>query len=185
MFVEYPESNGKKRQPNKLMTQNAGPFRVTDYDMKGEYQLFNLVNNEIRKNVSVHRLKSYNHDITIDISPDQVAMKDKQYFEVEKILDYKGNEKKVSTLKFLTKWKGYDDSENTWQDWKDIRSNIKLHEYLISKKLGYLIPKSYQHLYNPRDVTRSAIKPGKVRNFTFVEQKKNNNETVWVKKLLS
>jgi len=184
--VAYPEVNGKPHPPHKLATRREGPFRVADYDVKkGNYQLFNLVNNEIRKNVSVHRLKSYNHDITIDISPDQVAMKDKQYFEVEKILDYKGNEKKVSTLKFLTKWKGYDDSENTWQDWKDIRSNIKLHEYLISKKLGYLIPKSYQHLYNSKDVARSAIETGKVRNFTFEEQKKNNNETIWVKKLLS
>jgi hypothetical protein len=64
---------------------------------------------------------------------------------------------------------------------KYIRSNTKL----ISKKLGYLILKSYQHSYNSENVTRSVIKTGKVRNFTFVEQKKNNSETVWVKKLLS
>jgi len=172
VLVEYPESNGKKRQPNKLMTQNAGPFRVTDYDMKGEYQLFNLVNNEIKTGVSVHRLKPYNHDIDMGLTPDQVAMRDQQFFEVEKVLDHKGDIKKISTLKFLTKWKGYENSDNTWQDWKDIRSNLMLHQYLINKNLGYLIPKSFHHMYKTEELKKLNPK-SKTRTVFFEKQSDN------------
>jgi len=141
---------------------------VTDYDMKGEYQLFNLVNNEIKTGVSVHRLKPYNHDIDMGLTPDQVAMRDQQFFEVEKVLDHKGDIKKISTLKFLTKWKGYENSDNTWQDWKD----IMLHQYLINKNLGYLIPKSFHHMYKTEELKKLNPK-SKTRTVFFEKQSDN------------
>ena len=44
-------------------------------------------------------------------------------------------------MQFLVKWKGYDESHNTWEPWTSLRLVDKLHEYLRKHKMGKIIPK--------------------------------------------
>jgi hypothetical protein len=48
--------------------------------------------------------------------------------------------------KWMFKIKWSDDPEPRWEPWHNIRSNIKVHEFLLSKGLGKHIPSQYQHL---------------------------------------
>ena len=61
------------------------------------------------------------------------------------ILKHKGKPTKRSSLKFLVKWVGYDDSHNTWEPWSNVRDNIILHQYLKdNKQLKSLVPDKYK-----------------------------------------
>jgi hypothetical protein len=51
-------------------------------------------------------------------------------FFVEKILDMTGDVKRVSTLSFLVKWLGYDDTYNSWEPWKNVRIIDTVYVYL-------------------------------------------------------
>jgi hypothetical protein len=59
-----------------------------------------------------------------------IARREYLEFFVEKILDMTGDLKKVSTLSFLVKWLGYDDTYNTWEPWKNVRITDKVYVYL-------------------------------------------------------
>ena len=157
VLVDYPTVNGKAHPPNKLVMPLAGPYRVIDYSRKGEYTLMDLVTNTLKTGVHVKRSHPYHHDDAL-AHPSSVANTDKQAFLVEKVISHTGNINKVSSLKFLVKWHGFDESENSYQDWKDFRTNRFLHEYLISKNLGYLIPKSFHYQYNSSDLVKPMVK---------------------------
>jgi hypothetical protein len=62
---------------------------------------------------------------------------------VEKVLDMTGDPKKVTILKFLIKWLGYDDTYNTWELWKEVRDVEILHTYLRKNNLSKIIPKKF------------------------------------------
>jgi hypothetical protein len=46
------------------------------------------------------------------------------------------------------KWEGLDKAYNRWLPWKELRNNVKLHEYLRVVKLGKLIPKEHRKKNN-------------------------------------
>jgi transposase InsO family protein len=60
---------------------------------------------------------------------------------VEKILDHNyevdGDD---TTLQFLVKWDGYDDSLNQWRAYEDIKSLVRLQDYM--REVGLVIPES-------------------------------------------
>jgi hypothetical protein len=64
-----------------------------------------------------------------------IARRDYLEFFVEKILDMTGDVTKVSTLSFLVKWLGYDDTYNTWEPWKNIRITDEVHVYLKANNM--------------------------------------------------
>lgn len=66
----------------------------------------------------------------------RAAMVDRDYYEVESILRHQGNPKKKSTMRFLVKWRGYDDTANSWQLYKDMKGNAVLNAYLKQNKLS-------------------------------------------------
>ena len=66
-------------------------------------------------------------------------MVDRDFYEVEAILRHRGNPRKKSTMQFLVKWQGYDESANTWQSLKDLAGNAVLEEYV--QKTGLSIRK--------------------------------------------
>ena len=49
----------------------------------------------------------------------------------------------MSSLTFLVKWLGYDETHNSNEPWKQLKDNVKLHEFLISKNLTNIIPRKY------------------------------------------
>ena len=109
---------------------------------RGNYSLRELATNVVTT-VNAHLLRPYAYDPLND-DPREVAMHEKQEFDVESILSHNGNTKKPSTLQFLVKWKGYDQSKNTWEPWKELRNNPALFKYLEKKKLHKLIPKEHR-----------------------------------------
>ena len=68
-------------------------------------------------------------------------MRDREEYEVQEVLDHQGDPKLRGKMTFLVKWKGYDNSHNTWEPWKSLRLVDKLHEYLRKQKMEKLIPR--------------------------------------------
>eukprot|EP00596_Hydrurales_sp_CCMP1899_P005945 CAMPEP_0119046074 /NCGR_PEP_ID=MMETSP1177-20130426/44207_1 /TAXON_ID=2985 /ORGANISM="Ochromonas sp, Strain CCMP1899" /LENGTH=213 /DNA_ID=CAMNT_0007018707 /DNA_START=29 /DNA_END=670 /DNA_ORIENTATION=+ len=66
-------------------------------------------------------------------------------FFVEKILSMTGDPKRVSTLEFLVKWLGYDDSYNSIEPWANLRDVEVLHNYLLQQDLGRIVPKKFKN----------------------------------------
>ena len=52
-------------------------------------------------------------------------------FFVERILAHRGDVGRLKTLAFHVKWRGFDESFNSWKPWKNLRETEMLHRYLI------------------------------------------------------
>ena len=115
-----------------------GPYKVVN-TIGTRYTLLDLITNKY-EDVLLHRLHPFHYDQeTLD--PKDIAMRDREEYVVEKVLEHEGNPDLKSSLKFLVKWKGYDDKHNTWEPWKSVRLVDKLHDYLKEKGMRKLIPK--------------------------------------------
>ena len=71
-------------------------------------------------------------------------MCDEQFYEVEKVLEHRGQFNKKDKLFFKVKWLGYANEDNTWEPWKNLRNNVELHKYLRNNNLQTHIPKHYK-----------------------------------------
>jgi hypothetical protein len=104
--------------PTRLHTYWKGLLKVISNDHL-EYLLLNLITSKI-KPYHVSDLKPFRFD-TLQTDPFDITRKFYLEFFVEKILDMKGDVKRVSTLSFLIKWLSYEDTYNLWEPWKDVR----------------------------------------------------------------
>jgi hypothetical protein len=141
VLVAYPSEGMRKSPPNKVMTNLRGPMRVVDKD--GEvYKVLDLTNNKVDE-VHVSRLRPFLYDPE-HVDPQAIALADKQTFIVEAVRRHEfGTPGKPTTMRFLVKWEGYPECENTWEPWKNLRLNVKLHQYLRANDLAELVPKGY------------------------------------------
>ena len=90
----------------------------------------------------VNRLHPYLYD-EMRHDPRDAALRDENEFEVEAILNHSGTPKKRVDMKFLVKWKGYDEpSSNTWEPWANVRLVGELHKYLRNNNMKSLVPKN-------------------------------------------
>jgi hypothetical protein len=55
---------------------------------------------------------------------ENIASSDHEVFIVEDILDFQGSPNKKPPWRFLNKWLGYDQTENTGEPWSNVR-NLK------------------------------------------------------------
>ena len=114
-----------KRPSNKLDFKKIGPFEVLEKRSTVNYKL------ELPKGMRIHPVfhisllepapKNAKIPTDIEVEPDEGE------YEVEEILDrrVKGRQEE-----YLIKWKGYDDSENTWEPRKHLRNcPEKLHQF--------------------------------------------------------
>ena len=116
-----------KAAPNKLMTPLKGPFRVIEFnEARNHYRLQHL-NVEKTFVVDPTKVSEFVFNPTVT-DPKQVALMDNQEFLVEDILEARGNPHRRTSLKFLVRWRGYE--ETSWEPWKNLRHNIVLKEYL-------------------------------------------------------
>ena len=138
VLVLYPASAMGQRAPTKLHTHWKGPMRVIS-NKGAEYLLHDLVQD---KQIPIHvkRLKKFEHD-PIHVDPLAIAAKDYEEDEVELILEHKGDPKRKSSLDFLVRWLGYDETEDLWLPWSALRTNAVLHQYLRDNNMHKLIPK--------------------------------------------
>ena len=139
VLVDYDPSSVMGRRPtHKLMPFKRGPYRVVN-SIGSRYTLLDLVQNK-HEDVLIHRLHPFRYDQEF-LDPKEIAMRDKEEYEVEKVLNHEGDIKLKGQMKFLVKWKGYDESHNSWEPWKNLRLVDKLHMYLRKHKMGKIIPK--------------------------------------------
>ncbi len=129
------------KPPSRLHCQWKGPLRVISFQ-QSEYLLLDLVNNK-EQSYHVKDLKQFLCDPLL-VNPVDIARRDYSEFFIHHILAHKGDIKKVSTLTFLVEWYGYDESENSWEPWKNLRDTSQLHEYLARKTLTKLIPAKFR-----------------------------------------
>ncbi len=142
VLVQYPKTAFGHKPPTKLHAQWKGPYRVVNF-VGPVYTLQNLVTMK-NQDVHVSLLKAFEYDPEYT-DPAKVALTDKQHFLVEAIRSHSGDFTRKQTLKFLVKWEGYPESQNTFLPWASLRDNEVLHEYLRrDPKLISNIPKDYR-----------------------------------------
>ena len=76
-----------------------------------------------------------------------IAARDTREFVVEAILDHEPKQspsKHKKTLQFLVKWKGYDESENSWVSWhKNLTNNNICLAYCMRNGMKSMVDKKY------------------------------------------
>jgi hypothetical protein len=144
VLVSYNPQNMNGRPPTKFHPRLKGPYLVAN--IQGDkYALRNLVTEEL-EDFHVTRLREFRYDDRF-VDPRDIALRDVEEYYVERILAHSGNPTKLKTLQFHVKWRGFDESYNTWEPWKNLRETEKLHRYLISKGLHKLIPAKFRDKY--------------------------------------
>jgi Chromo (CHRromatin Organisation MOdifier) domain len=156
----------------RLHTLWRGPMKVIK-SLKGQYTLLDLIEphtnliccshvveswfssySELHRDLTTLKEKEYHSTHLKEfifnpnrVSPLDVARKDYLEFFIEEILHHTGNTNRLSTLNFKVKWQGYDDTYNSYEPWKNLRSTEQLHLYLIRQNLKHVIPKQHQASY--------------------------------------
>ena len=144
VLVSYNPQNMNGRPPTKFHPRLKGPYLVANFQ-GDKYTLRNLVTDEL-EDFHVTRLREFRYDDRF-VDPRDIALRDVEEYYVERILAHSGNPTKLKTLQFHVKWRGFDESYNTWEPWKNLRETEKLHRYLISKGLHKLIPAKFRDKY--------------------------------------
>ena len=145
VLCTYPDSAMGPKPPSKIHPILEGPFRVVNF-IGSTYTIQNIVTFK-NKTVHISRLRKFEYDPNTTNLED-VALRDIKEYHVENILQHQGNFKTKKFLKFLVKWTGYDESENSWVSWHELRSNEQLHQYLIRNGLQFEIPKEFRENYD-------------------------------------
>ncbi len=101
-----------------------------------------MVTNKL-EDFHLKQLRPFNYNAE-ETDPRLVANKDNQHFDVESIVSHTGNPSRVSTLKFIVRWTGFDPSDTTELPWKELRNNKVLHQYLRDNKMKSLIPTAFK-----------------------------------------
>ena len=178
VLVEYDNTAIKGRgPPHKLMPFLRGPYRVVN-NVGSRYTLLDLVTNK-HTDVLFHRLHPFLYD-KARMDPKEAACRDREEYEVERILGHSGDPRKKSEMKFFVKWKGYDDpKENTWEPWKTLRLVDKLHDYLEQNNMKNLIPKDCRREQSPEPSRRAQrhVRFSEQDNQTFVVDSRENSPT--------
>ena len=100
-------------QPSpKTKPSVMGPFQILS--RKNEtYTLLDLLSNK-EHDYHFSRLRLFNFADYHKITARDIALQNSQEFDVEEILDHRGDHHFRSTLQFLVKFTGYDDTYNDW-----------------------------------------------------------------------
>ena len=78
------------------------------------------------------------------VNPVEVAQQNEQEFMVRDIIAHRGDHHRRSSMEFLLRWTGYDESSNSWEPYKALMHVDKLHEYLREHKMRSLIPREHK-----------------------------------------
>lgn len=97
----YVMAVNKTRQ-NKFEAAYEGPFKVMRRNKGGAYILQDTDGTTLGRNYTPGELKIISHD------PDTME----KSYAIEKIVDHRGEK---GNYEYFIKWKGYDNSENTWE----------------------------------------------------------------------
>ena len=144
VLVDYPVSNHHKGPPNKLLTNRRGPMKIV-YRKGDHYALLDLASNKQTEPRHIKYLHPFHYDKEL-VDPRTVANADKEFYDVDKILQHKGSKRTPSKMTFEVLWKPVDDNpaETTWEPWSNVKTTIALHQYLAANNMNEIIPIQYQ-----------------------------------------
>jgi len=164
VLVSYPDTmySGKGKPPTKLMPIRKGPMKVVERN-KDAYSVLDIVSRRIHE-VHISRLFPFFYDDT-RVDPETFALRDSEEFVVESIIDDTiDTEIPKTQWQFRIRWKGYDESEDTWGSWNSLKHVEALHQYLRANGFNQYIPVSHQKLVDKKQKSgsvdnRTAIPP--------------------------
>jgi hypothetical protein len=110
-----------------------------------KYTLQDLVLDRVQ-HVHVSKLRPFVYDPN-RTDPRLVANKERESFDIEKIMSHTGHKQRKSEMMFMVHWKGYSEQEATSEPWGKLRDNMHLHRYLIDHNMKSIVPVKYRYLY--------------------------------------
>ena len=135
------------RPLTKTHPRRQGPYVVVNVN-GDKYTCRNLVT-EACTDFHISRLREFFFDADI-VNPQEVALRDTEEFYIERILEHRGDVKRLRSLEFKVRWLGYDSEHDSWEPWKAVRATEKLHQYLIASNLHKIIPRNFRENYPAR-----------------------------------
>jgi hypothetical protein len=125
VLIEYPS-----RPPHKLSAIYRGPMRRVQQKRDDIYTCYDMVSNTT-VDFHIDRLRVFNTDSSVQESDMiQSAAKDKDEYLVESVVAYRGNIRgKRLQLEFRIHWQVYDDTEDTWLPWSEVRDLILMDAF--------------------------------------------------------
>lgn len=131
-----------ERPTDKLHSHWRGPYRVIKH-VGPRYTVSHLAG-RAEYDVHISRLKPYVHDPDSGVSPLEVACCDADEFVVAEIRGHDGTTRDRTNLRFLVHWRGFPESENSWEPYSALSHTSQLHTYLRLHKMKSLIPKAHK-----------------------------------------
>eukprot|EP00969_Alexandrium_andersonii_P264151 11675068-Alexandrium_andersonii.AAC.1 len=90
-------------------------------------------------------------------------MHDQEEFEIAAIVAHQGDKRRRDSMWFLVKWKGYDDSYDSWLPYANLRDTEQLLDYLRLHKMKSLI--NPKHRKMPSGTAKDAWKTSPTEKF--------------------
>ncbi len=136
VLFEHPEG-----RTHKLKMLKRGPFQVINIT-GSKYTIQDLVSGKTF-DTHITNLSPFNYDVH-RTDPKEVAIHDKEEFEIDSILAHRGDKFRRKTLEFLVRWKGYTPEFDSWEPYSALRDTEQLIHYLNNNRLKSLIPKKHK-----------------------------------------
>jgi hypothetical protein len=105
-----------------------GPYRILSRN-NDKYDLINLLDDSV-KTFHSSELRLYNYSYYHDKTPYEIALLNSPNFEVDAILDHRGDIKRRGQLQFLVSFKGYGEQHNLWVTCNEICRHDLMPAYL-------------------------------------------------------
>ncbi|OBZ80739.1 hypothetical protein A0J61_11212 [Choanephora cucurbitarum] len=93
----------EKKNSAKYEPKNEGPFQIHDYTDNGSYILTDRTNALLTIDIPTSHIK---------LIEDDDAENEGEHYEVEAIIDHRGNE---PNHEYKVRWKGYTRNDDTWE----------------------------------------------------------------------
>jgi len=133
------------------------------------YTVLDLVSRNA-STVHVSRIYPFYYDPS-RVDPENIALRDSEEFVVESIIDDTIDKQSKRKWQFRVRWKGDDESADTWSSWDSLKDVGVLHDYLRSQGRTDAIPRSHQSL---NDRTKKSETPLLNSDTTTPTNKKTN-----------
>lgn len=131
VLVTYPS-----RPVSKLNAIYRGPLLIVEKVRDDIVRCLDLVS---KKHIEFHVDRLRILHVANDVMPDELlelAAADVDEFEVEEILEHRGDWTKPGGLWFKVRWKGYDPSEDSWIPYRDAKDLALLDVYEREHRQG-------------------------------------------------